>query len=155
MPVLLPGVRWLGFGDIADPEAVRLTASMIGSASLAAIGGFRPWIDAHNLVEALARMRTLPGAVLVGSRDRLTPQPCAETIAAALPNAERVVCPDAGHMLPLERPQVVTDAIARVCRQAISNAPLRAGVRSRITAMGKDARQRMRELRPRQAGTGS
>jgi pimeloyl-ACP methyl ester carboxylesterase len=147
MPVLLPGVRWLGFGDVAEPDAVRLTADMIGSASLGAIGGFRPGIDAHSLVEALARMRTVPGAVLVGSRDRLTPQPCAETIAAALPNAERVVCPEAGHMLPLERPEVVTDAIARVCRQALGETPVRAGVRSRITAMGRDARQRLRHMR--------
>ena len=145
MPVLLPGVRWLGFGDVADPQAVRLTASMIGSASLAAIGGFRPWIDAHDLVEALVRMRSLPGAVLVGSRDRLTPQPCAETIATALPHAERVVCPEAGHMLPLERPEVVTDAIARVCRQVLGTAPLRAGVRSRITALGRKTRHRVRQ----------
>jgi pimeloyl-ACP methyl ester carboxylesterase len=152
MPVLLPGVRWFGFGDTADPDDVRLTADMIGSASLGAIGGFRPWIDAQNLVEALVRMRTLPAAVLVGSRDRLTPQPCAETIAAALPNAERVICPEAGHMLPLERPHVVSDAIARVCRQAIGRTPVRTGVRSRITALRQHVRHHIRQ-RPATAGS--
>jgi pimeloyl-ACP methyl ester carboxylesterase len=63
-------------------------------------------------------MRRLPAAVLVGSRDRLTPRPCADTIAAALPRAEHIVLDEAGHMLPLERPDEVAEAIARVVRAA-------------------------------------
>jgi pimeloyl-ACP methyl ester carboxylesterase len=119
MPVLSPGVRWLGFGRIADPAAVRLTIGMIGNARLAAIGGFRPWIEEQRRVDALVHMATLPAAVLVGGRDRITPSDCADTIVAALPGAEHVICPDAGHMLPLECPDEVTGAIARVCQRAI------------------------------------
>jgi len=148
MPVLAPGLRFFGFGETADPEAVRLTADMIGSARLTAIGGFRPWLDLHNRVEALAAMRALPAAVLVGARDRLTPRECAETIARALPEAEHVVCPDAGHMLPLERPDEITDAIVRVCRQATGAAPKHTGVRARIgsvaSRMGARRRARIR-----------
>jgi pimeloyl-ACP methyl ester carboxylesterase len=118
MPVLTPGVRWLGFGRIADPAAVRLTVSMIGSARLAAIGGFRPWIDQQHRVDSLVHMATVPTAVLVGAQDRLTPAACAETIVAALPHAEHMIFQDAGHMLPLERPDEVTGAIARVCQRA-------------------------------------
>jgi pimeloyl-ACP methyl ester carboxylesterase len=118
MPVLSPGVRWLGFGRVADPEAVRLTVGMISSARLATIGGFRPWIDEQHRVDALVHMATLPAAVLAGGQDRLTPRSCAETIAGALPDAEKVVCPDAGHMLPLECPDEVAGAIARVCQRA-------------------------------------
>jgi pimeloyl-ACP methyl ester carboxylesterase len=118
MPVLSPGVRWLGFGRIADPAAVRLTIDMIGNTGLATIGGFRPWIHEQHRVDALVHMATLPAAVLVGGQDRLTPRTCAETIVAALPDAEHVVCPDAGHMLPLECPDEVTGAIARVCQRA-------------------------------------
>ncbi|MCW2641802.1 MAG: alpha/beta hydrolase [Dactylosporangium sp.] len=119
MPVLSPGIRWLGFGRIADPAAVRLTIGMIGNARLAAIGGFRPWIEEQRRVDALVHMATLPAAVLVGGRDRITPSDCADTIVAALPGAEHVICPDAGHMLPLECPDEVTGAIARVCQRAI------------------------------------
>jgi pimeloyl-ACP methyl ester carboxylesterase len=118
MPVLSPGVRWLGFGRTADPEAVRLTVGMISNARLATIGGFRPWIDEQHRVDALVHMATLPAAVLVGARDRLTPQKCAETLMQALPDAEHLVVPDCGHMLPLECPDEVTGAIARVCQRA-------------------------------------
>jgi pimeloyl-ACP methyl ester carboxylesterase len=150
MPVLAPGLRWFGFGDSADPEAVRLTADMIGSARLTAIGGFRPWIDLHNRVDALEAMRALPAAVLVGARDRLTPLSCAETIARALPDAEHVVCPQAGHMLPLECPDEVSDAIVRVCRQATGAVPKPVGVRARIGAMASriSGRARARQRRP-------
>lgn len=56
----------------------------------------------------------LPTAVLVGRRDRLTPPRLGRTIAAAIPGATFDVLPDAGHMLPLERPTEVLAAIRRV-----------------------------------------
>ncbi|MGC9670411.1 alpha/beta fold hydrolase [Planosporangium sp. 12N6] len=119
MPVLSPGIRFFGFGRVADPAAVRLTIGMIGSARLATIGGFRPWFEEQHRVDALVHMATLPAAVLVGGQDRLTPSTCADTIVAALPGAEHLTFPDAGHMLPLECPEEVTGAIARVCQRAV------------------------------------
>jgi len=149
MAVLAPGLRWLVFGPEPDPDAVRLTTAMVGSARLTSIGGFRPWVDLHHRVEALTAMRALPTAVLVGTHDRLTPRRCADTIIAALPNAEHVICPDAGHMLPLERPDEVTEAILRVCRQANAAAPVRPGVRARIGAVAAQLSSRRRRLRKR------
>ncbi|MFF5226998.1 alpha/beta fold hydrolase [Dactylosporangium sp. NPDC000521] len=118
MPLLAPGVRWLVFGDRVDTSWVALTASMVGNAPLCAIGGFRPSVDLHHRVETLAAMRGLPVSVLVGTLDRLTPPACAATIADELPDAELITCHDAGHMLPIERPDTVTDAIAEVIRRA-------------------------------------
>jgi pimeloyl-ACP methyl ester carboxylesterase len=118
MPLLSPGVRWLVFGDRVDTSWVALTASMVGNAPLCAIGAFRPSVDLHHRVDTLAAMRGLPVAVLVGTLDRLTPQACAETIARELPEAELVVCEEAGHMLPIERPDCVTDAIVTVIQRA-------------------------------------
>jgi pimeloyl-ACP methyl ester carboxylesterase len=114
MPLLSPGVRWLVFGQRAEPAWVSLTSAMVGAAPLCAIGGFRPAVGRQSRVDALVAMRRLPAAVLVGSRDRITPRACAETIATALPRAEHIVIEDAGHMLPLERPDEVAEAIARV-----------------------------------------
>ncbi len=114
MPLLSPGVRWLVFGQRAEPAWVSLTTAMVGAAPLCAIGGFRPAVGRQSRVDALTAMRRLPAAVLVGGRDRLTPRACAETIATALPHAEHIVIEDAGHMLPIERPDEVTEAIARV-----------------------------------------
>ncbi|MET7420943.1 alpha/beta hydrolase [Dactylosporangium sp. NPDC005555] len=134
MPLLSPGVRWLVFGGRVDTSWVALTASMVGNAPLCAIGGFRPSVDLHHRVETLAAMRGLPVAVLVGTLDRLTPPACAATIAGELPDAELITCDDAGHMLPIERPDMVTDAIVNVIRRA-----------ARTTRM---ARQRTRSTTP-------
>jgi pimeloyl-ACP methyl ester carboxylesterase len=117
MPLLAPGVRWLVFGHRVDTSWIALTASMVGNAPLCAIGGFRPSVDLHHRVDTLAAMRGLPVAVLVGSADRLTPPACAETIARELPEAELQRCDGAGHMLPIERPDTVTDAIVSVIRR--------------------------------------
>ena len=114
MPLLSPGVRWLVFGQHADLSWLALTSSMIGSVPLCAIGGFRPSVELHHRVDILAAFRAMPVAVLVGSRDRLTPPACAETIVAHLPDAVSTVCAGAGHMLPIERPDEVTLAIAGV-----------------------------------------
>ncbi|MFG2044744.1 alpha/beta fold hydrolase [Dactylosporangium sp. NPDC048998] len=121
MPLLAPGVRWLVFGHRVDTSWVALTASMVGNAPLCAIGGFRPSVDLHHRVESLVAMRGLPVAVLVGSMDRLTPPICSETIVRELPDAELQICDEAGHMLPIERPDAVTDAIVSVIRRAARN----------------------------------
>ena len=53
----------------------------------------------------------VPATVLVGERDALTPPSGARVIADALPSATLTVMSDAGHMLPLERPDEVAAAI--------------------------------------------
>lgn len=116
---LRPGLRWLLFGDLADPADVRLATTCVAGTSLCAIGGFRPSVAAQRRLDTLATLPTVPTTVLVGDRDRITPPACAEAIAGAVPGAELVVCPGAGHMLTLERPAEVTSALAAVCRAVI------------------------------------
>jgi pimeloyl-ACP methyl ester carboxylesterase len=118
MPVLRPAVRWLVFGDRVERETMRLTLAMISGVSLGSIGGFRPSVGRMNRLDALRALAGVPVSVLVGSRDRLTPLKCADTIAAAVPQARRRVLDGCGHMLPLECPDDVTAALADVCRAA-------------------------------------
>jgi pimeloyl-ACP methyl ester carboxylesterase len=51
-----------------------------------------------------------PALLLLGRDDRMTPPAKAESLIAALAKAQRVVLP-AGHMLMIERPDAVTDAL--------------------------------------------
>jgi pimeloyl-ACP methyl ester carboxylesterase len=53
----------------------------------------------------------VPATILVGTRDRLTPVALARRLASGIPDSELVVLPGAGHMLPLERPDDVVEAI--------------------------------------------
>lgn len=118
MPALTPAVRWLVFGDSVEMETIRLTLAMISCASLRSIGGFRPSVGQMNRITALRALATVPVAVLVGSRDRLTPPKCTEAMVAALPAAEHRVFDGCGHMLPLECPDAVTASIADICQAA-------------------------------------
>jgi pimeloyl-ACP methyl ester carboxylesterase len=128
---LRPSLRWLLFGDSCAPGDLRLTTSAVSRASLRAIGAFRPSVGAQQRLETLAALADVPAAALVGDRDRLTPPPCAESIAQALPTTELTVCPGAGHMLMLERPEVVTEALAAVVRQAARRGSARRPRRTR------------------------
>jgi len=123
---LRPSIRWLLFGDRCDPADIRLVTSAVARASLRSIGGFRASIGAQHRLETLADLAHLPAAALVGDRDRLTPPPCAESIAAALPATELTVCPGAGHMLMMERPDEVNAALLGVLREVLGR-PARDG----------------------------
>ncbi|MDM4720202.1 alpha/beta hydrolase [Micromonospora sp. WMMA1363] len=116
---LRPSIRWMLFGDRCEPTDIRLVTSAVAHASLRSIGGFRASIGAQDRLETLAELAHLPAAALVGGRDRLTPPPCAESIAAALPAIELTVCPGAGHMLMMERPDQVNGALAGVLRRVL------------------------------------
>ncbi|MFI1988281.1 alpha/beta fold hydrolase [Actinoplanes sp. NPDC020271] len=118
LPALAPALRWLLFGDRCADDALGLTLRSVGRTSLRSIGGFRASIGAQQRLDTLASIGDVPAAVLVGDRDRLTPVPCAESIAGALPHAALTVCPGAGHMLPLERPEEVSAALVEIVRRA-------------------------------------
>ncbi|MBY8873832.1 alpha/beta hydrolase [Micromonospora sp. PLK6-60] len=118
---LRPSIRWVLFGDRCDPADIRLVTSAVARASLRSIGGFRPSIGAHHRLDTLAELGRLPAAALVGDRDRLTPPPCARSIAAALPTTELTVCPGAGHMLMMERPAEVNAALHGVLGQVLAD----------------------------------
>ncbi|WP_286773402.1 MULTISPECIES: alpha/beta hydrolase [unclassified Sphingomonas] len=59
----------------------------------------------------LARM-TMPTLVLGGAEDRIAPPELQRELAEELPEAELVIVPDAGHFLPLERPEPCARALA-------------------------------------------
>lgn len=117
---LRPSLRWLLFGDVCEPDDIRLTTSAVASAALAAIGGFRASIGTQQRLETLAALGDVPAVALVGDRDRLTPPPCAESIAAALPSTELTILPGAGHMPMLERAEQVSAALIAIARRALA-----------------------------------
>ncbi|MFQ5595937.1 MAG: alpha/beta fold hydrolase [Anaerolineae bacterium] len=56
----------------------------------------------------------LPAAVVVGVQDRLTPPKYARYLADHLPDSELTVVQKAGHMVMLEQPEAVTQALQKL-----------------------------------------
>ena len=62
--------------------------------------------------ESLLPRIACPTLVLTGALDAWSPPAQHEEIAAAIPDAELVIVPGAGHMIQREAPDAVTNAIA-------------------------------------------
>lgn len=70
----------------------------------------------HERTEALKVYDGIPTHVVVGTRDVLTPPSHAQRIAENIPGAVLTVAPDAGHMLPQERDQLVSGLLVKLVR---------------------------------------
>jgi pimeloyl-ACP methyl ester carboxylesterase len=113
------GLRYLLFGAGARKEDVDLVARQLRRAHPESMLGFRDSLTEHERCAALAAYASVPAVVLAGGADRLCPPGHARRIARALPEAEFVIYPQAGHMLPNERSDEVAARIAELIRRAV------------------------------------
>lgn len=81
--------------------------------------GFYEDLMRHDRLASLKAYAGLPAVVLAGGHDRLTPPAHARRIAAAL-GIEVTLAPGAGHMLPLERDELVSGALIRLVRPVLA-----------------------------------
>ncbi|CAL9479892.1 Putative aminoacrylate hydrolase RutD [Streptomyces sp. enrichment culture] len=95
-----------------DPAVARFAERMIESTPIDVVAEYYPAFDDHDKTAALVRFQDIPVLVLAGVRDLVTPSEHSEAIAGELPDAELVLVPDAGHLVMLEHPEVVTDRLA-------------------------------------------
>lgn len=104
--------RYSFAGRDIDPAVARFAERMIESTPIDVVAEFYPAFTDHDKTEALALFRDMPVLVLAGVQDLVTPSEHSEAIADLLPDAELVLVPDAGHLVILEHPEVVTDRLA-------------------------------------------
>ncbi|MET9758491.1 alpha/beta hydrolase [Streptomyces sp. NPDC006372] len=95
-----------------DPAIARFAERMIESTPIDVVAEYYPAFNDHDKTEALVHFADLPVLVLAGVQDLVTPSEHSEAIADLLPDAELVLVPDAGHLVMLEHPEVVTDRLA-------------------------------------------
>lgn len=75
--------------------------------------------ERDDLASLLGQIR-VPTVVIVGELDAATPPERAERLAAAIPGAQLVRIPEAGHHTPLERPGEVTEALRQHLSRAVA-----------------------------------
>jgi pimeloyl-ACP methyl ester carboxylesterase len=81
-------------------------------AALAALG------DRPDMTAALARVE-VPTLLVVGAEDQITPPACLEAAEAVIPNAKLLIVPAAGHLVPLEAPEVFNRAIVEFLAESL------------------------------------
>lgn len=81
--------------------------------------GFFKDMMTHDRIGDLEAFDRVPTTVLVGSRDLLTPPSHARKLANGIRGARLVVAPDAGHYLPFERRDLVTDELCALVDRAL------------------------------------
>jgi pimeloyl-ACP methyl ester carboxylesterase len=113
-------VQRYSFASPVPPQLTAFAARMISQTRLEVISDFLPIFSRHDKREALAAMQGNEVLVLVGDSDLITPAAASEDIVRLLPGSEYVVVPDAGHLLPLEYPDLVNGIIEDLIQQAVS-----------------------------------
>jgi pimeloyl-ACP methyl ester carboxylesterase len=101
-----------------DPAVARFAERMIEGTPIDVVAEFYPAFTDHDKTEALELFTDMPVLVLAGIGDLVTPSEHSEAIADLLPDAELVLVPDAGHLVMLEHPEVVTDRLADLLTRA-------------------------------------
>ncbi|MDX3236045.1 alpha/beta hydrolase [Streptomyces sp. ME03-5709C] len=119
-------IKRYSFGSDVDPGVARFAERMIESTPIDVVAEFYPAFTEHEKGDALDVLDGLPGLVLAGDRDLLTPSEHSRAIAERLPDTELVVVPGAGHLVMLEQPDLVTMHLAALLAEAAdaSRAPV-------------------------------
>lgn len=134
-------------GAFASPvprSVTSLLVEMIESTPIEVVRDFLPGFRGHDLFAALPVLGQVDCLVLAGAADLLTPPADSEAIAGAVPGARLVVVPDAGHMLPLERPDLVTRTVAELLSVVVSAPSGRHGAADRPDRAGLEDTTRSR-----------
>jgi pimeloyl-ACP methyl ester carboxylesterase len=106
-----------------DPALVGYLDAMIAGTPVDVIAEFYPALAGLDGTGALEPLSRIPTLVLTGDSDRMIPKEHSELIAERLPDTEFVVVPDAGHMVLLEKPDVVDAALADLLRRVAAARP--------------------------------
>ena len=111
---------FVNFAAGADPADVQDVLEVQRECSAATMHFFLATFSDHDRGAALEAISHVPALVLVGEQDRLCPVEHSRAIAAALPDAELVVFPGAGHMVHLERRPEVARHVAALVERALT-----------------------------------
>lgn len=105
--------RYRAFGDTAvSPTVVDFLERIIRATPIGVVAEFFPALLAHDERPALPVLGRVPVVVAAGDQDQMVPIHQGRQLAAAIPGSEFVRVPGAGHVVILERPEMISGLIA-------------------------------------------
>ncbi|MDR5695841.1 MAG: alpha/beta hydrolase [Armatimonadota bacterium] len=100
---------WL-FGPGADPRVVEKTRQVLRETQPEVTHGDFLACHGFDVMDRVGEIR-VPTLVICGAEDRMTPPKYSEYLHAHIPNSRLVIVTGAGHMVMLEQPEKVNEAI--------------------------------------------
>lgn len=123
------------FASPVSPTTVRYTGDMIFGTPLSVMADFLPSINLHDKREALEQFHGIETLVVNGMQDLLTPPDHSEAIVRLVPGAEHLVVEDAGHIIMLEHPELLSEQLLELIER---------GLRARAEHIAVDRKPRVR-----------
>jgi len=117
--------RRYSFVKGSSPALVEFTASMNASTPIEVVAEFLALFREHDDREVLNVLADLPVLVIGAVGDLLTPVEHSREVAEQLPGATYVEVADAGHMVLLERHDIVTAQLAELLDRVEAGLPER------------------------------
>ncbi|ODR11109.1 alpha/beta hydrolase [Mycolicibacillus koreensis] len=121
--VIGPILRAGSYGDgKISPSVVRFSEQMMHDTAITTTVEFLHALEVHDESAALGVLSRIPTLIACGDHDLLTPaensRAMADAMSATGPNSELLIIPGAGHLLPLEVPDIVNDALVQLVQRA-------------------------------------
>ncbi len=110
--------RRYSFASTVPGDRVQFVAQMLAHTPIEVVADFYPTFGTHDGRAGLAAMHGTPVQVIGAVQDRITPVDEARAIAAALPAAAYAELDPSGHLLMLEHPRRVTEAVLALAERA-------------------------------------
>ena len=107
------------FATDVPPALVQFVSRMHDMTPLDVLAELFPAFDSHDKLDALDVLNGVETLILGGEKDLMTPADHSREMVEQVPGAELVILPDAGHLLMLEHPDVVTDHLRDLVARAL------------------------------------
>ena len=134
--VIGPVLRAASYGDEKiSPSVVAFSERMMHDTPVATLIGFLHALEVHDETAGLTTLAKVPTLIACGDRDLLTHKESSESMAEALPKAELLIIGGAGHLVQLEQPELINDALVRLVERSMP---------SKLVAMTRRLRERAR-----------
>jgi pimeloyl-ACP methyl ester carboxylesterase len=114
-----PVLRTAAYGDEnVSPAVVAFSEKMIHDTPIETMVEFLHALEVHDESAGVMVLAKIPTMIACGDRDLLTLVADSRSMAAAMPKCELVIVPGAGHLVELERPEIIDDALVRLVERA-------------------------------------
>jgi pimeloyl-ACP methyl ester carboxylesterase len=134
--VIGPVLRAASYGDDKiSRSVVAFSEKMMHDTPVSTLVGFLHALEVHDETAGLDTLAKIPTLIVCGDHDLLTPKEYSEAMAAVLPKSELLIVGGAGHLVQLEQPEIVDDALVRLVERATP---------SKLVAMTRRLRERAR-----------